>query len=201
MKKTFATVILTLAAALVSADELSQALPLSANQLPTEKKPVLAEKTSSDKSFTYLRMGITDTYPTSSVQVVPGLGLGYRLATGDGAVDISANYTRSGKDTAYFYTLPKATYLHYASPAKNQSLYGGVGLAFGGLKTKDSTTFQGLIPNATVGYEMNRNANWHTFMQLDVSQPAVSVDFSKSFFSLPETYPGPVAEFSIGAGF
>ncbi len=200
MKKTMTTAILTLAAALGFADEQpAGALPLSANDLPREKK-ILAAETASNPSFTYFRMGVTDSYPADSVQVVPGLGLGYRMAAGDGAVDVSANYTRANKDGAYFYTLPKAAYLHYLTPQKNQSLYAGAGLAYGGLKSKDGTTFKGIVPNVAVGFEMNRKANFHSFVQLDVSQPALAVD-SKSILKLPETSPGPIAELSFGAGF
>ena len=198
MKKTITTAIFTVAAALAFADEPSLALPLSANDFPVEKKLVVAEKTSSNQSFTYLRMGVIDSYPTTSVQIVPGVGLGYRLNTGDSAIDFSANYTRgkgyNGKETVYFYTLPKATYLRYATPAKNQSFYGGAGLAFGGLRTKEGTKFLGLIPNATVGYEMNRKGNWHSFTEIVVSQPAVAADLSGKF-------PGPIAEFLFGVGF
>ena len=198
MKKTMTTALFTLAAALASADEPSAALPFPANDFPLEKRIPIGEKVSSNQSFTYLRMGVMDTDPVSSVQIVPGLGLGYRLNAGSSAVDFSANFTHgkglNGKHTVYFYTLPKATYLHYITPEKDQSLYAGAGLAFGGLKTKDGSKFAGLIPNAAVGYEMNRKANWRSFVQLDVSQPAIAADRSGDF-------PGPIAEISVGAGF
>ena len=202
MKKKFATALLTLATALAFADEQTLTQPTYGQNLPTEKKLAISEKTSLNKSYTYLRMGVTDTYPTNSVQIVPGLGLGYRLSAGDGALDLSANYTRgkglTGEETSYFYTLPKATYLHYLAPTKGQSVYAGAGLAFGGMKNKEGTKFQGLIPSATVGYEMNRKTNFRSFVQLDVSQPAIAANLTKAE---GKGFPGPIAEISVGAGF
>ena len=201
MKKRMTTAIFTLVAALAFANEPTAALPLSASDLPLEKKTQLAEMPSSnDGSFTYLRMGVTDSYPADSVQVVPGLGLGYRMNVGSGAVDLSANYTRGNKEGAYFYTVPKASYFQYLTPKKNQSLYAGAGLAYGGLKSKSGTEFQGLVPSATLGFEMNRKSNWHSFAQFDVSQPALTFN-SKTILGTPDTYPGPIAELSFGAGF
>jgi hypothetical protein len=211
MKKKIATAILIAAAAVAFANEPTQSHSFSANDLPMEKKIAAGEKISSAaKSFTYLRMGVTDTVPTTnSVHIVPGLGVGHRISTGDGAVDVSANYTRGqwakGENAStYFYTLPKASYLHYLSPAKHSSLYAGAGLAFGGLRNKDGAEFTGLIPSATVGYEMNRNADVRSFVQLDVSQPAIAAknliikDWSGNadFFEK-----APIAEISFGFGY
>ncbi len=165
--------------------------------------PSLEEKVSSSKrSFGYLRMGVTDSQlPTpDNVQILPGLGLGYRLTSGPAAIDISASYNRrdvrtdEGKEHTWVYTFPKANYLHYASPAKNNSFYAGGGLAWAGIKTKDEREFHGLVPNVAVGYEMNRNAAWRSFVQLDVSQAAIAA-------SQKGDLPGPFAEVSVGAGF
>lgn len=205
MKKTLTTAFLTIAAAFGFAQEAVPAPVLSASSLLNEKKPVISleEKAGAKKGFTYLRMGISDSYPANElkdVKVVPGLGLGYRLTSGPSAIDISASYNRrytrddEGKKDTYYYTLPKANYLHYISPAKANSFYAGGGLAWGGLKTKDANEFIGLIPNVAVGYEMNRDANWKSFVQLDVSQPAVAAASKGAF-------PGPLAELSVGAGF
>ena len=201
MKKTIATAILMAASSLVFADETT-AMSLSTTDLPKEKITTVEKISPSSKSFTYLKMGAMDTYPTDTVQIVPGLGLGYRLNTGDGAVDFSANYTRgtglNGKEVTYFYTFPKVSYLHYLSPSKSQSLYVGAGLAFGSLKNKEMAKFIGLIPSATLGYEMNRKANFRSFLQLDVSQPAVAAKLTRND---GVKFPGPVAEFSLGVGF
>ncbi len=123
------------------------------------------------------------------------------------------------KTVNYSYTLPKVNYLFYVTPASNSSLYAGAGLGFGGMKDttvvaaveemKDEaglvTTqaaaahnkvqeFHGIIPNASVGYEFGRNTSVRTFVQLDVSQPAVAALKEGEFF-------GPKVELSLGAGF
>ena len=201
MKTKLATALFTLAAALAFADEPTFAQPLSATDLPKEtKSAIAAEKVSSNKSFAYFRMGVTESMPLDSVQFIPDVGMGYRINTGNGAIDLSGNYTHNLKKEGgtYFFTAPKAAYLHYITPSKNQSVYGGLGVAFGGLKTKDQSEFLGLIPSATVGLEMNRSKAMPVFAQLDVSQPAFDVkdvDFVKL-----ATF-RPVAEFSVGAGF
>lgn len=198
MKKTLTTALLSLTAALLYAEEPIGVPSPSANELSLPKAPRVAEKTLPGKSFLYLRMSAADSHPTDSFQIIPGIGLGYRLSGGNSAFDLSVNYTQgkgvNGTHRAYFYTVPKASYLHYFNPLSDQSFYGGVGLAWGGLKTKDERKFTGLIPSATLGLEMNRKKNWASFVQLDVSQPAVAATVTKPF-------PGPIAEVSVGAGF
>src|SRR3990167_1154640 len=182
MKKTFASVILTAVATLAFAEEPVQ--PYSAPLIvPIEKLPV-GEKDFSNGTL-YLRMGIADTYPAENPHVIPGLGLGYRINAGAGALDFSANYTqgtglKGEQKRTFFYTLPKVAYLHYLTPSGAQSLYAGGGLAFGGLKNKEDTRFTGLIPNATLGYEMSRKSPLRTFIQLDVSQPAVAATLDRA---------------------
>jgi len=80
------------------------------------------------------------------------------------------------------------------NPTGNQSAYGGIGLAWGGLKTKDEREFEGVVPSATLGMEFFRKSAFRTFAELNVSQPAIARTVS-------DTFPGPMAEFSIGAGF
>lgn len=173
-------------------------LVLSGEDLPEETKSSLVERmVERSKSFVYLKMSGADSQPTDSIKVLPGLGLGYRLNAGTSAIDFSVSSIwgrRTDGRRSYFYTVPKATYIRYFAPARNQSPYAGVGLAWGGLRTKDDREFEGIIPNATVGVEMNRNANWRSFVQLDVSQPAIAAKTKGDF-------PGPMAELSIGAGF
>ena len=207
MKKTLNTAILTLGTVFGFAQDAIQEPTIHANALPLEVKPSLPieEKASPKKSFTYLRMGVSDSQPVDtidSVKVVPGIGIGYRLNAGASAIDVSASYnlryTTSGEERqgTYFYTLPKANYLYYTTPAKDNSFYVGGGAAWGGLKTKDNREFMGLIPNAAVGYEINRKATIRTFIQLDVSQPALAAVKGDNGL-----FPGPFAELSVGAGF
>jgi hypothetical protein len=117
---------------------------------------------------------------------------------GNGAVDVSANYSSSKgwkeKSSTFFWTLPKATYMHYFNAGSSQSAYGGIGLAWGGLKTKDAHKFEGIVANGTLGVEFFRRSAFGTFAELNFSQPAVARTVSA-------TFPGPIAEFAIGAGF
>lgn len=178
--------------------ERDPSLVFSGEDLPEETKSSLVQKmVERSKSFVYLKMSGADSQPTDSVNVLPGIGVGYRLNAGTSAIDFSvSSIWGRGKDghRSYYYTVPKATYIHYLAPKSNQSPYAGVGLAWGGLRTKDQREFVGIIPNATVGVEMNRNANWRSFFQLDVSQPALAAKTKGDF-------PGPIAELSVGAGF
>lgn len=120
--------------------------------------------------------------------------------------------------TNYSYTLPKVNYLFYATPASNSSVYAGAGLALGGMKqttivaatdevavdgvvttpavaaSNDEREFHGFIPNAAVGYEFNRHGGVKTFVQLDVSQPALAIMREGSFM-------GPKVALSLGMGF
>jgi hypothetical protein len=153
------------------------------------------EKVTPKKSFGYLRMGISDSnLQTTSIEMIPGFGLGYRIVAGASAFDISGSFNRKesvtdeGKERTYLYTVPKVNYLYYVD-----SFYAGAGAAWGGVKTED-TNFVGIIPNVAVGYELNRTGTLHSFIQLDVSQPAIA---ALKDGPLPKAF----AEISFGAGF
>ena len=193
MKMKFATALFSLTT-MLSAEEALIEQPSSA--LPLEVKAV--ERTP-DLSYSYIRMGISDSDAIHSVETIPGLGLGYRYALSSASIDISANYTREFGESNYFYTAPKVSYLRYFSPAKEQSFYLGAGLAWGGLKKEDAAKFQGLVPSVTAGVELNRNTAWRSFVQLDVSQPAVAIS-SWNAYSVSDL-PSPLAEVSFGLGF
>jgi len=196
MKKTITTAILTAAAALAYAEpNVAKSLSdLTLDRQATRNVEMTAQK----PGYTYFRFAAADSTPTSSVQIVPGLGIGYRLMVGGGAIDASANYSSAkgwrGDSDSFFWTLPKASYLHYVNPNSSQSAYAGIGLAWGGLQTKDGREFEGIVPSATLGVEFFRKSAFRTFAELNVSQPAVARTVSEKF-------PGPIAEFSIGAGF
>ena len=120
--------------------------------------------------------------------------------------------------TNYSYNLPKANYLYVLSPKSNNSLYAGAGVSFGGIKqttviaateevvNKDGSVvsavaaydktqeFHGLIPNVALGYEFNRKGVVKTFVQLDVSQPALAIMREGDFFS-------PKVSLAAGIGF
>ena len=196
MKKTITTAILT-AAAVLGFAEPTAVKPLS--DLTLDRQATRNVEMNAQKpGFAYFRFAAAESTPATTVQVVPGLGVGYRMMVSNGAVDLSANYSSAkgwkGESSSFFWTLPKASYIHYLNPTGNQSAYGGIGLAWGGLKTKDNREFEGVVPSATVGVEFFRKSAFRTFAELNVSQPAIARTVS-------DTFPGPMAEFSIGAGF
>ena len=200
MKKKIATVLFSIATAL-SAQEATIEQPSAS--LPQLTAVVKSEHA---KSYTYLRMGVSDTDAINAFETIPSAGLGFRYAVPSAVVDMSANYTREYGSNDYSYTLPKVSYLRYATPAKDQSFYYGAGLAWGGVEkaalTDDpnsAVSFQGLVPNATIGMEMNRNSNWRSFVQLDVSQPAVAVSAWDNW-SVSDL-PSMLAEVSFGLGY
>jgi hypothetical protein len=198
MKTKIATAIVSLVSALGFAQEAPIAQPSAS--FPTERK--MSDQPASKGSFSYVRMGIADSDAINQFETLPGLGLGYRWALGNGALDVSANYTRELKkaDTEnYFYTAPKVSYLHYWNSASNQSLYLGAGLSWSGIKKEvAANNFDGIAPSATVGFEMNRHQAVRTFAQLDVYQPAMAITRSSISF---DNLPGPLAEVSVGLGF
>jgi hypothetical protein len=191
MKNKIATTILTAIASLAFADE-------SSFTLPVEKKFSLDEKVAPSKSYTYLRMGVTDSYPVDSLEAIPNFGVGYRMSISENsAIDFSASYMRGtglntdATETAYYYTLPKVGYMHYY-----KDFYAEGGIAAAALKTTDGDKFQGLVPSLAIGYEINRGGknNVRSFVQAEVSQPALAATRSGDF-------PGPLAEVSVGLGF
>ncbi len=162
--------------------------------------------------------------PKNDQNLMPGFGAGYRVAYGHHGVDISTegNY-RAIRDAAedrvanYSYALPKVNYLYYITPNQNTSFYAAAGLALGGVKqttvmaaTEETIVdeivtpavaahnmtqeFHGFIPNAAFGCEFNRKGDVKTFVQLDVSQPALKIVQEGNFF-------GPKVAVSAGLGF
>lgn len=196
MKKEITTAILTLATALGFAQEaIPEVLPNIAQIQTTPALPSIKEKVTPNKSFGYLRMGVSDSnLQTTSIEMIPGFGLGYRIVSGSSAFDISGSFNRretitdEGKERTYLYTVPKVNYLYYVD-----NFYAGAGAAWGGVKTQD-TNFVGIIPNVAVGYELNRTGTLRSFVQLDVSQPAIA---AVKDGALPKAF----AEISFGAGF
>ena len=198
MKKTITSMLLA-AAALVNAREPTVSNTMSNFSI---NAPRIMEENTPKSGFSYFRVAAADSYPTQSVksvQVVPGLGVGYRMAAGQGALDISANYSSSKglnqTTDSFFWTLPKVTYLYYLNADNAETAYyAGAGLAWGGMETKNSRSFEGVIANATTGMEFFRKAAVRTFAEITVSQATIAS-------SMSVTRPGPSAEFSFGAGF
>jgi hypothetical protein len=117
---------------------------------------------------------------------------------GDAAVDFSFGYN-GGRGYSHhgkreFITLPKISYLYYFTPIQNQSFYIGPALALGRVVRGKENRFEGLIPSASLGYEISRRANMLSFFQFDLSVPVIAAN-------LKGQMPRPIAEFSFGAGF
>lgn len=203
MKKRFLTILFALVAAASLPTDTEAAEIMTSNDIPQDIKPVVLEKINAKDSFFYVRMGVADAQAHQVPQFtqgffIPGIGLGYRLGSDNSSIDLSANYTYGYADLkesrSYFYTLPKVNYLRYVSPKSKQSFYYGAGLAWGGIRNQEKSEFIGIIPNLSLGYEMNRKSNWVGFTQLDVSQPALAA-YKKNGL------PGPLAELSVGFGY
>lgn len=213
MKKTLATLLMTTTFAVFAQD------------LTIDQKIFVDTKAQTNDTI-YMKIGANESdIPKNDETIMPGLGIGYRTASGHHAVDVSvegnARQIRNLADekvTNYSYALP-VKYLFILSPKNNNSLYVGAGLGIGGIKqttvtkavaevvnlegiievdavfaSEKNQEFHGFIPNATVGYEFNRNGGVKTFVQLDVSQPALAFDKSGDFMT-------PKFALSAGIGF
>lgn len=188
---------------LVGASAFAQESTVEKILAPVYFKQETSVETPSKNAFTYVRMGAS---PVQGVGAIPGIGVGYRLSSGSGAVDLSANFgARHQKHgvKATTYTFPKANYLHYFNPTEVNSLYVGGGLAWGGIHKGTSedefgystkSDFDGIIANAALGYEMQRTSAFRSFVQLDVNQPMLAV-------SQKHAFPSPSAELGVGIGF
>jgi hypothetical protein len=165
-----------------------------------EKAPIAVEVLVPKKANFYVRMNVMEQnldyrkgYRDSPI---PGFGLGYRREVGNAAVDFSAGYSagRRHGGSSELINMAKVAYFYYLAPTRAQSFYVGPGVAYGRVKTNEGARFEGLIPSASIGYEMSRRGSILSFFQLDVSLPAVP---SKIKGALP----GAIAELAFGAGF
>ena len=201
MKSKIATALFSIASVMGFSNEVQVQPSLN---LPIDLK--VSEK-ALKRSFTYVRIGMADP-DLNTVQTVPGIGLGYRYGLVNSAIDVSANYARQGKTTFiqdgivansenYSYSIP-VSYLHYLSnDAAPKSFYVGGGLGWAG-EQKEGIYTNGLNANATVGYEMYRTQDIHSFVQMDLSHPAINV--STTSVSLQNSFK-PLAQVSFGFGY
>lgn len=144
--------------------------------------------------YIYVRFLTSDADMIHANAITPGVGIGYRRMTKDGAMDISIAGNGSDRFRKAYWTFPRASYLHYLTPDKEKSFYAGGGIAWGGVHNNKESDFVGLILNATAGYEFLHNSTALGFMELTVSQPAIPL-YREGKFS------GPIAEISLGVGF
>jgi hypothetical protein len=216
MKKTLTTLFVTTISALGFSQE--QSITTNAFAGTTPHVAVPAQEMSNNVGTFYIKMGANESnIPTNTDTLMPELGVGYRHANEHHGMDISAEgglretrVTADLKEANYSYSLPKMDYLYYVSPASNTSFYAGVGAALGGLRQQreDVTTaengvttttssvqeFHGIIPNIIVGQEFNRKGTVKSFVQLEVSQPAIAAYQAGDL-------PTPRASLFVGAGF
>lgn len=168
-------------------------------QVPMAASPI-------KKGTIYLR-AITDSQTRHGTDLSPGFGLGYRRSFGHSGVDVSVNYSEgsgwTGNQRLITWTTPKVSYLYYLNPFKTTSFYAGTGMGWGGtsyeirhVETEENdTSFVGLIPHVTFGYEFLRSSILTSFLELNVSQPLIPRYFEGA------SKPTPLVEFSVGAGF
>ena len=192
MTKKLALALVLFTTAFGFADELSISQAATFPTTPqSQSDPISNRPNESMKKGTIYFRAITDSQPTNAMTVLPGFGFGYRRVFGSSGIDASlnANYRKHGS----IWTFPRVSYLKYFNPNADQSIYTGMGLGWGGTHGK-KTHFVGIIPHATIGYELYRKAPISSFSEFTVSQPAIPAYQAGSF-------PGPVAELSVGAGF
>ncbi len=140
-------------------------------------------------SFNYLKLGAGG----ARGGVGPSIGIGRRIGMEGAAIDISTNWFGSNK-TGYF-SLPKMLYLAYLTPNCDSSFYYGAGMSFGGIGSKGHT-FSGLLAEAAVGYEFQRDSDVKLFAQLDFSHGMIPFSSKHGFHGF-----SPAVAFSVGAGF
>ncbi len=203
MKSKIATALFSIASVLGFTDEAQISQPSS--NFPIDLK--IAEKPAMKKSFGYVRMSVADP-DLNTFQTIPGVGLGYRYGLTNSAIDVSANYARESRTAdaeTYSYSIP-VSYLRYVSnDAAPESFYYGAGLGWAGSQKQavyenglQAVYENGLNASATVGYEMYRTQNIHSFVQMDVSHPAINVSTTSVTFQ--KTFK-PLAQVSFGLGF
>lgn len=137
----------------------------------------------------YIKMEASD---ASRLNPIPGVGFGWRIYGDKSALDISFSAIY-GKHHHEYFTFPKANLYFYTNGDETNSLYLGGGLAWGSYEAQEKD-FMGIVPNLTLGYEINRKGMIGSFIQIEVSQPAIPAYSTGGL-------PGPFAELSIGAGF
>jgi hypothetical protein len=158
-----------------------------------------ADQFKTKQSFGYVFMTIADPDLTT-VQTIPGIGLGYRYGLPQSAIDVSANYTRETRTAdqeTFNYRIPVSYFRYVSNDAAPQSFYYGAGLGWAGGQ-KEGIYVNGLDASATVGYEMYRTQNIHSFVQMDVSHAAVNVSTASVAF---QKVFAPRAQFAVGFGF
>lgn len=195
MKKLIFAILISLSA-FASVDEPIRTLSSTIGDLDSIPSYQPAPETKvSKQGYYYVRFSAAESDFQRFGTILPGLGLGYRRLAGSGAADLSFSGIgrKEKQNDRFFWTFPKASYIHYLSPDNAKTAYIGGGMAWGGVDSKKGH-FVGIIPNAVVGYEFAHKTAFLTFAEFNLSQPAISV-YRKGGF------PTPIAELSAGVGF
>ena len=157
-----------------------------------------------DTEGTFYLRAVTTSQAFRGTTLFPGLGVGYRRFFGHSGVDFSLNYSEGagwrGTEKFIAWTYPKVSYLY-----KISSLYAGTGFGWGGAKYikrgvlpeegPEHSSFVGLIPHVTFGYEFLHTSIISSFTEINISQPLIPKTFTG------EINPSPSIELSVGAGF
>ncbi len=140
-------------------------------------------------SFNYLKLGVGG----AKGGVKPSIGIGRRFGMQGAAIDISLNWT--GTDTTGYFSLPKMLYLSYLTPCSPTSFYYGAGLSIGRIGSVGHK-FSGLLAEAAIGSEMQRDTNMKLFAEIDFSHGLVPFNSKNGFHGF-----SPAVAFTVGAGF
>ena len=156
------------------------------------KREMAALETKSVKTTVQTHYGLgTSVLPIEGQYVIaPLLTWGIRAVEGGNGVDIGATFSgivNSGKSWMFAYQAPKLTYLTYVTPKESSSLYYGLGGSWGGIHAQDSH-FDGILANGSIGYELNRNKNIRSVMQMELGYPVLPIakhgDFKKPIIEI-----------------
>lgn len=163
--------------------------------------PFLNANEEKRSSLYYMKLGAVHP-PGNSSDILPNFGLGARFQTGYYGFDLSASL---GSIAFINYASLSGTFLFYPQPEKTNQLYFGIGPGVGyyfdsvpmGQPFGSGSSQRGIVTvDGVLGYEFRHNNHLKTFIQLELSQPAVS--FGGHGYHRDHT---PGVAMSIGIGF
>lgn len=132
---------------------------------------------------------------SGSFGVGPSFGFGRRYEMGEMGVDISANFSQSGKNS-FAYSIPRIMALRFLQPSNSSSFYAGIGGSIGGVHSKvKENRFHGLFGDLCVGYEFCRDKPIRSFIELGAGHGILSFQGKA-----PQRF-NPVMSLTYGIGF
>jgi hypothetical protein len=154
-----------------------------------EENQIQKANSATADSFNYLKLGLGG----AQGGIKPSIGIGRRFGMEGSAIDVSFNWT--GTDTIGYFSLPKMLYLSYLTPCSPTSFYYGAGLSLGRIGSSGHK-FSGLLAEAAIGYEMQRDEKIKLFAEIDFSHGLVPFNSKNGFHGF-----SPALAFTVGAGF